>query len=265
VSLEFVPAKRKTHLPIVYCLIPARGGSKSIQRKNIRSFRGRPLISYSITTALKSSLVNKVFVSTEDKLIADISRFYGAEVPYLRSKEYALDSTRDFHVITEFIHWLSNNNFPEPDLICFLRPTCPDRDPKLIDFAITELQRNSDFTGLRSMRLARETPFKMWEIDINGIANPIMRNQLNGDETNTPRQELPNVYWQDGYVDCLRPETISSQLSMLGNRVFPLIIDAPQVELDYEEDLSKENTTLFGNSYVKKISKQIYEGIRRPT
>ena len=81
------------------CIIPARGGSKRIHRKNIKDFLGKPIIAYSITTAIESKLFDKVMVSTDDEEIAEIARQYGAEVPFFRSKE----ASNDFAILNDVL------------------------------------------------------------------------------------------------------------------------------------------------------------------
>ena len=84
---------------VVYTIIPARGGSKSIPRKNIREISGSPLIKYSIDYSLKSEYIDKTIVSTDDEEIALLARECGAEVPFLRPSKYAEDLTQDFPVL----------------------------------------------------------------------------------------------------------------------------------------------------------------------
>jgi len=105
-------------------IIPARGGSKRIPEKNIYRFHGRPLISYSIETAINSKVFDKVIVSTDDSNIADISKEYGAEVPFLRPCELATDTAGIHEVVTHAIRWLEDN-FYLPENICCIPATAP--------------------------------------------------------------------------------------------------------------------------------------------
>ena len=118
-------------------IIPARGGSKRISRKNIKDFLGKPIIAYSIQTALKSNLFDEVMVSTEDKEIADLAIQLGAKVPFFRSKEKANDFATTFEVIEEVISDYSDKgiNF---DYACCIYPTAlfvtPERLQKFYKF-----------------------------------------------------------------------------------------------------------------------------------
>ena len=106
------------------CVIPARGGSKRIPKKNIRVFCGKPMISWSIEAAISSDIFDKVLVSTDDKEISQVARNYGAEVPFLRPKELADDYTGTIPVIKHSIEWV-NNNISNVEYACCIYPTAP--------------------------------------------------------------------------------------------------------------------------------------------
>ena len=106
------------------CIIPARGGSKRIPRKNIKDFLGKPIIAYSIESALKSKLFDKVMVSTDDLEIAEIAKSYGAEVPFLRSKENSDDFATTIDVIEEVIKVYERESVVFNTLCC-IYPTAP--------------------------------------------------------------------------------------------------------------------------------------------
>lgn len=105
-------------------VIPARGGSKRIPRKNIRNFLEKPIISYPIEAALRSKLFNKVIVSTDDEEIAKISTSYGAEIPFIRCDELSDDITSVTEVISSTVEWLNNNEHYSENICCIL-PTTP--------------------------------------------------------------------------------------------------------------------------------------------
>ena len=121
----------------VLAIVPARGGSKSIPKKNIRPFAGHPLLTYSIAAGLQASLVDRVIVSTDDEETAEIARQYGAEVPFLRPAELALDSTPDLPVFEHALSWLEREEAYVPEWIVQLRPTTPVRPPDCVDRGIS--------------------------------------------------------------------------------------------------------------------------------
>lgn len=100
------------------CVIPARGGSKRIPRKNIKPFRGKPIIAYSIETALQSDCFDQVIVSTDDSEIASISESYGAIVPFIRPSSLADDHADTASVIRHAIEWMESNNTPVSEICC---------------------------------------------------------------------------------------------------------------------------------------------------
>lgn len=106
------------------CLIPARGGSKRIPRKNIKLFHGKPLIAWSIECALSSNLFEKVYVSTDDEEIASVAKAYGADIPFLRPAEISDDFAVDKDVIEHFLSWMNFHNI-KSKYLCYLYATVP--------------------------------------------------------------------------------------------------------------------------------------------
>lgn len=222
--------------PEILALIPARGGSKSVPRKNLRMLAGKPLIAHSIEQAAGSTLITRTVVSTDDAEIADVARRHGAEVPFLRPRELAEDQTPDLAVFQHALTWLAQHKRYTPQLVVQLRPTAPIRRVDTIDRAIQMLLDHPEADSLRSVSPATQSPYKMWLIKTDGCLEPVA--QLAGREAcNTPRQLLPRVYWQNGYIDVARPSVILASASMTGSRILSFIIEEPCVEIDYEEQL----------------------------
>lgn len=217
----------------ILAIIPARGGSKGILRKNIRNFSGYPLISWSIAAGLKSELVTRVIVSTDDQEIAAVAREWGAETPFLRPEEYAQDQTTDLPVFVHALQWLAEQEGYRPDIVIQLRPTSPIRPVNCVDDAIKILLKNPGADSVRGVVPAGQNPHKMWRLD--GIDQP-MRNLIPVDGIdepyNAPRQILPPIFWQTGHIDAIRPEAIY-QGSMSGKSIFPLLID-PKFTVDLD-------------------------------
>ncbi len=121
------------------CIIPARGGSKRIPRKNIKDFLGKPIIAYSIETALKSGCFDRVIVSTDDEEIASIARQYGAETPFVRPKALSNDFAGTLPVIKQAIEWMEADG-EQVDWACCLYATAPFVQPSLLQAAFQQLQ-----------------------------------------------------------------------------------------------------------------------------
>lgn len=221
----------------ILALIPARGGSKGIPRKNLLPIAGKPLIAYSILQALASRHITRVIVSTDDDEIAGAAREWGAEVPFLRPREFAGDLSPDLDVFRHALEWLEAREGYRPELVVHLRPPGPLRDVALIDRAIETLAGDPQADALRSVSRAWQTPYKMWEIDAAGYLQPLLRLPGVADCQSLPRQQLPQVYWQNGYVDVLRPRAVLQHNSMWGSRAIPFSVDEPLLELDYPEDI----------------------------
>lgn len=220
----------------VLAIIPARGGSKSIPRKNILDFAGYPLISYSIAAALEAETINRVIVSTDDQDIRAIAREYGAEVPFLRPEEISRDETPDFPVFEHAIEWLNSNQDYQPEIVVQLRPTSPFRRVEHINQAVLRLIERPEADSIRTICVPFQNPFKMWKIGDDGFLSPLIEIDL-PEAYNLPRQALPEVFWQTGYVDAAWTDTILHKNSMTGERILPLVIGAEEwIDIDSPDD-----------------------------
>jgi len=218
--------------PEVLAIVPARGGSKSIPRKNIRSLAGHPLLAYSIAVGLQAVSVTRVIVSTDDEEIADIARGYGADVPFLRPSELATDTTPDLPVFQHALGWLESEEGYRPDVVVQLRPTSPVRPPDCVDKAVRILLANPDADSVRGVVPSGQNPYKMWRISETERLEPLLKDGYD-EPYNMPRQELPQTYWQTGHIDAIRPATIKEKDSMSGDVILPLILD-PSYTVDID-------------------------------
>jgi N-acylneuraminate cytidylyltransferase len=227
----------------VLALIPARGGSKGLPGKNIKSLGGYPLIGYSIAAALNAKLVSRTVVTTDDPEIADKAREYGAEVPFLRPTEFAQDDSLDLPVFQHALNWLSDHESYSPDIVVQLRPTSPFRPPELVDEAIQILIDNPGASSVRGVVPSKENPFKMWMIEPDGKMIPLLETEFE-EPFNMPRQELPSSYWQTGHIDVVSAETIFNG-SMSGQEIYSHIIDPLfSVDLDNLQDWQRAEMRL---------------------
>ncbi len=218
----------------VLAIIPARGGSKGIPRKNIKLFAGYPLISYSIAAGLQAGSVTRVIVSTDDEEIAEVARAWGAETPFLRPAELAQDKTTDLPVFQHALTWLKQQENYTPDLVIQLRPTSPIRPRNCVEEAVSLLQRNPTVDSVRGVVPSGQNPYKMWRL--NGKDEPMTPLlTLPGvkEPYNAPRQVLPPTYWQTGHIDVIRPQVILEKNSMSGDSILPYEID-PRYTVDID-------------------------------
>jgi len=228
----------------ILALIPARGGSKSLPRKNLHSMLGRPLLAWSIHHAQTSKYVNRIIVSTDDEEIAQVARTWGAEVPFMRPAEYAQDMSPDIDVFRHALQWLHTNEGYVPDLILHLRPTGPARRVSKIDAAFEKILAHPEADSLRSASLAVQTPFKMWFLQDDGTMKPVITHDTIKESHSVARQMLPKAYWQNGYVDITKPRTILEKNSMVGDRPLSFVIDENVPDVDYLDDIPKVEAAL---------------------
>ncbi|MFH1506866.1 MAG: acylneuraminate cytidylyltransferase family protein [Candidatus Omnitrophota bacterium] len=220
----------------VITVIPARGGSKGIKKKNISLLGGKPLLSYSIEYSLRCPLVNRTIVSTDDLEIADIARKYGAEVPFIRPAEYAQDDTPDYPVYRHALEWLEQQEHKIYDIFILLRPTSPLRPKGLIEKGLELLVRNPHADSVRTVVLCSQHPYRMFKIE-GDFLSPVLSNGV-FEPYNIPRQKLPSVYFQTGDLEMIRRDTILKSNSISGKHIMPLIIKTVDiVDIDSETDL----------------------------
>jgi len=220
--------------PEVLAIIPARGGSKGIPRKNIRAFGGAPLIAWSIAAAKQAETVTRVIVSTDDEEIAAAARQWGAEAPFLRPAELAGDLTTDLPVFEHALKWLAEQEKYHPDVVVQLRPTSPIRPVGLVDEAVRLLLADADADSVRGVVPSGQNPHKMWRIDADsGKLTPLLKVDGLAEPYNAPRQALPPTYWQTGHIDAIRPRAILETHSMSGDIILPILID-PRYTVDLD-------------------------------
>ncbi len=220
--------------PEVLAIIPARGGSKGLPRKNIREFAGFPLIAYSIEAGKQSAMVTRTIVSTDDEEIAAIARQHGAEVPFLRPPELAQDQTTDLPVFQHALAWLAENEDYCPEMVVQLRPTSPVRPRTLVDEAVSLLLAHPEADSVRGVVPAGQNPHKMWRLDPSGgPMRPLLSVDGIAEPYNAPRQALPPVFWQTGHVDAIRSRTILTLGSMSGKVILPVLVE-PRYTVDID-------------------------------
>lgn len=204
----------------VLAIIQARGGSKSVPRKNIKLFAGKPLLAWTIEAAKQAGSVTRVIVSTEDEEIASIARQYGAEVPFMRPLELASDQAKSIGLLIHALEWLKENEGYEPDLVVQLKPTNPLRRSEHIDSAVGKFIANPGYDSLMTVTRSPAHPLKTWAFHGDEI-KPFVSEEVSGirEATKQPRQSLPEAYVQNSCVYVIHPKTILEKRSSMGDRV----------------------------------------------
>jgi len=237
------------------CIIPARGGSKSVSKKNLTQIGNSTLFYYAAECIKESEMINRTIVSTDSNEIADHARILGLEVPFLRPSELAGDDVTDWPVFMHSLQWLEKNEGYRPDIIVHLRVTSPFafkridssksnfpenwayiKREQIIDKMIPMLVENPEMDSIRTVELVRDTPYKMWKIE-NGILKPFIQSDIK-EIYNQPRQKIPPAYLQNGYVDVTRYNTIVKKKSMNGDIIGSSILDCDYfVDIDQYSDI----------------------------
>jgi CMP-N,N'-diacetyllegionaminic acid synthase len=198
-------------------IIPARGGSKGIPRKNIKLLGGKPVIQYTIESAKKSQFLTEIFVSTDDQEIAEISESAGINVPFLRPSNLALDITSTIDVIKHVLDEFDKNG-KQYDAICLLQPTSPFRELGFIDKCIEKFEKSNADSLISVLQVPHQfNPHWIFEENESGsLCISTGENQI------IPRrQELPRAYYRDGSVYLTKVETIRNEKKILfGNIQF---------------------------------------------
>jgi len=237
----------------IVALIPARAGSKGVPHKNIKPLGGRPLIEWSIKSCLKTSLIDRVIVSTDSPEYADLAIKLGAEAPFLRPPEISADRSTDYDFIVHALDWLHENG-KEPEYLVHIRPTTPYRDPALIDEAIRVFQGQPRASALRSVHEMSESAYKTFEIATEGQLKRLGSNSTALDASNNARQQFPTTYQANGYVDVLSSHFIRSNGLIHGDWVMPFVtptvIEVDTIDdFDQLEFLLDRNRTFFTNLF----------------
>jgi len=215
-------------------VIPARGGSKGVPKKNIKLLAGFPLIAYSVAASKLSSAIERTIVSTDSREIADIALSFGAEVPFLRPAGISQDNSTDLELFRHVIGWFAENENPAPEFLVHIRPTTPLRLPSEIDRAISCIRKCPDASSLRSAHELPEPPQKMFQINTEGFWQGFFPDDPRQEYYNLPRQAFPKAYHPNGHVDIVRSSFIQRTGLLHGPNILAYVTD-PAVEVDTAE------------------------------
>ena len=218
-------------------IIPARGGSAGIPRKNIVPLAGKPLFAHSIEHAMVSKCVKRTIVSTDDEEIARLAVTWGAEVPFLRPDELGGNEVLDLPVFEHALEWLKKHEGYQPDIVVHLRPTGPLRWSGQIDEAVDMLVNTPAADSVRSVSVPSQHPYRMFSIGEDGMLKPLLETE-HKEPFLLRRQDCPPVYWYNCVVDVTRYSTITEKHSMTGDHILPYIMDSKfVVDIDTPDDL----------------------------
>lgn len=222
-------------------LIPARGGSKGVPRKNVRPLGGRPLLAYTADAALASRRLSRVALSTEDQEIAEAGRRCGLEAPFLRPAELARDETPMLPVVQHALSWMAEHG-DLFDAVCLLQPTNPFRRPEDIDVCIDLLERSGADSVITVLPVPAEfNPHWVYFRSATGELR-----LATGESVPLPRrQDLPSAFHREGSVYVTRTSVVLERSSLYGDRVLGLPLDpAACVNIDTPGDWERAEALL---------------------
>ncbi|MGH9945859.1 MAG: cytidylyltransferase domain-containing protein [Pyrinomonadaceae bacterium] len=226
-------------------IIPARGGSKGVPRKNIKELCGRPLLAYTAESAKNSKRLTRTILSTEDKEIADVGRAFGVDIPFIRPQELAQDDTPTFDVVLQAVNELeSRGEFY--DAICLLQPTNPLRRAEDIDRCI-ELLETSGADSVISVLPVPDTYNPKWvywqnehgEMELStGESSPVTR-----------RQDLPPAFHREGSIYVTRRNVLDDYGNLYGTKVHGYELESQYcVNIDTAEDWKLAERMISGSA-----------------
>jgi len=220
----------------ILAIIPARGGSKTILRKNVYMLAGRPLIEYTLEAVKGSTLITHTIVSTDDEDIANVARSNGVDVPFMRPPELAQDDTPMLPVVEHVLDLFEKKEKCVPEIVVILQPTSPLRNAQHIDEAIQVMLDTNADTVVSVVAVPHQyNPLSVMTMD-NGRLVPYLK----GEGTRLLRkQDKPPVYARNGAaVYVVKTDTIRSRQTLFGVEVRPYIMNInDSIDIDTKDDV----------------------------
>jgi len=227
----------------ILAVIPARGGSKGIPRKNIVEINGLPLIGYTIGSALSSSYLTDIVVSTDDHEIAEISKKMGAQVPFIRPENLSSDTAQSAPVIEHAVVFMEKYKGIKYDAIIMLQPTSPLRTSMHIDKSINLFKSQKCDSIVSIVSVGGNHPFRMKRMVGDILINFIDQ----GFWDMRPRQVLPPVYIRNGAIYIIDRDFLIEHKQLIGRKCLGMVMsDEESVNIDTPLDLKLAKLILEG-------------------
>jgi galactonate dehydratase len=245
--------------PSAVAFVPARSGSERVRHKNVRPLAGHPLLAYAIETARRSDCFERIVVSTDSEEIADVARWYGADVPFLRPAEYATSTSPDIEWLAYTLEHLEERY----DLFALIRATNPFRGPEVVRRGLARLLEIPEADSIRAVELVKQHPGKMWELD---EGERTMRPLLDQSHLDIAWHEgqypaLPAVYVQNSALEIAWTRVLASGTKD-GNVVAPFLTRGYEgLNIDDEEDWQRaEQLLASGKASVPEVGRPAFPG-----
>jgi CMP-N,N'-diacetyllegionaminic acid synthase len=238
--------------------VPARSGSERVPNKNVRPLAGHPLLAYAIETALRSGVFERVVVSTDSEEIAEVARWYGADVPFLRPPEYATATSPDIEWLAHTIERLHERY----DLFALVRATNPFRGPDAVRRGFEQLLATPEADSLRAVELVKQHPGKMWLLADDGrtMAPLLDQSQLEVAWHAGQYQALPRVYVQNSALEIAWTRVVTEDGTREGGVLAPFLTQGLEgFNVDDEEDWERaERLVATGGAELPAVTRPPY-------
>jgi CMP-N-acetylneuraminic acid synthetase len=239
-------------------LIGARAGSERVPGKNVRRLAGHPLLAYAIEAARRSGVFERILVSTDSEQIAEVARWYGADVPFLRPTEYATSTSPDI----EWIAWTLERLPERYELFAIVRATNPFRGPDAIRRGLEQLLATPEADSIRAVELVKQHPGKMWELAEDGRTMHPLLEQSHLDSAWHAGQypALPAVYVQNSALEIAWTRVVAETGTREGRVVAPFLTTGFEgLNIDDEDDVVRaEALAASGDATLTPIAREPY-------
>ena len=247
-------------MPSAIALIGARSGSERVVGKNVRRLAGHPLLAYAIETARRADVFDRILVSTDSEQIAQVARWYGADVPFLRPEEYATSTSPDI----EWIAWTLPRLDERYDLFAIVRATNPFRGPDAIRRGLDQLLATPEADSIRAVELVKQHPGKMWVIDeVGRLMRPLLdQSHLDVAWHAGQYQALPPVYVQNSALEIAWTRVVEATGTREGVIQAPfLTVGYEGLNIDDEDDFARaEQLVASGRARLVDVPREPYRG-----
>jgi CMP-N-acetylneuraminic acid synthetase len=221
--------------PSAVAFVPARSGSERVPHKNVRPLAGHPLLAYAIATAVESGRFERVVVSTDSEEIADVARWYGADVPFLRPAEFATATSPDIEWLAYTLERLDERY----ELFALIRATNPFRGPDVVRRGLEQLLATPEADSLRAVELVKQHPGKMWLLSGDGrTMSPLLdQSELDVAWHAGQYQALPPVYSQNSALEIAWTRVVTETGTREGSVLAPFLTQGLEgFNVDDEDD-----------------------------
>jgi len=247
-------------MPSAIALIGARAGSERVVGKNVRRLAGHPLVAYAIETARRAEVFDRIVVSTDSEQVAQVARWYGADVPFLRPDEYATSTSPDI----EWIAWTLPQLDERYDLFAIVRATNPFRGPDAIRRGLDQLLATPEADSIRAVELVKQHPGKMWVVDeLDRLMRPLLdQSHLDVAWHAGQYQALPSVYVQNSALEIAWTRVVEATGTREGVIQAPFLTEGYEgLNIDDEDDFARaEELVATGRARLPAVEREPYPG-----